>query len=162
MSVLKRIRPTDLSVPRCDRRLFNHLNLEDSYRVQPETRHRPVQIGGNDLSEQSARMIGRGSGTAAQSCVCDGACMASRELVFHCQTTSVRTAPCTSRRMYCPTHCAGWSSPCQPLLRAFSGWMVSTSYVDHCALGEDVLTASCIGSGPANIKRATKGKSRCP
>ena len=27
-------------------------------------------------------------------------------LVFHCRTTSASTAPCTSRGMCCPTHCA--------------------------------------------------------
>ena len=33
------------------------------------------------------------------------------------------TALCTSRRMCCPTHCASCWAPCQPLLRAFSGWI---------------------------------------
>ena len=33
------------------------------------------------------------------------------------------TAPCTSRRMRCPTHCASYGAPCQPLLQAFSGWI---------------------------------------
>ena len=42
-------------------------------------------------------------------------------LIFYCRTTSASTASCTSRRMCCPTHCA----PCQPLLRAFSGWIRS-------------------------------------
>jgi len=46
-------------------------------------------------------------------------------LVFHCRTTSASTAPCTSRRMCCPTHCASYCAPCQPLLRAFSGWIRS-------------------------------------
>ena len=43
-------------------------------------------------------------------------------LVFNRRTTSASTAPCPSRRMCCPAHCAGYCSPCQPLLRAFSGW----------------------------------------
>jgi len=29
------------------------------------------------------------------------------------------TAPRTSRKMCCPTHCASYRAPCQPLLRAF-------------------------------------------
>ena len=33
-------------------------------------------------------------------------------LVFHCRTSS--TTPWTSRRMCCPTHCAGHYAPCQP------------------------------------------------
>ena len=44
-------------------------------------------------------------------------------LVFYCRTTSASTAPCTSRRTCCPTHCASYCAPCQPLLRAFSGWI---------------------------------------
>jgi len=39
-------------------------------------------------------------------------------LVVYCRTTSTSTAPCTSRRMCCPTHCARYCAPCQPLLRA--------------------------------------------
>ena len=46
-------------------------------------------------------------------------------LVFYCRTTSASTAPYTSRRMCCPTHCASYCAPCQPLLRAFSGWIRS-------------------------------------
>jgi len=42
-------------------------------------------------------------------------------LVFCCQTTSASTAPCTSRMMCCPPHCASNGAPCQPLLPAFSG-----------------------------------------
>ena len=32
-----------------------------------------------------------------------------------------KTAPCTSRRMCCPAHCASYCAPCQTLLRSFSG-----------------------------------------
>ena len=39
-----------------------------------------------------------------------------QKLVFCCRTTSASTAPCTSRRMCCPTHCASYCAPCQPLL----------------------------------------------
>jgi hypothetical protein len=46
-------------------------------------------------------------------------------LVCYCRTTSASTAPCTSRRMCCPTHCASHCAPCQPLLRALSGWIRS-------------------------------------
>ena len=46
-------------------------------------------------------------------------------LAFYCLTTSASTAPCTSRRMFCPTHCASYRAPCQPLLRAFPGWIRS-------------------------------------
>ena len=46
--------------------------------------------------------------------------MAER-FVFYCRTTSASTAPCTSRRMCCPTHCAIYCAPSQPLLRACSG-----------------------------------------
>ena len=42
-----------------------------------------------------------------------------------CRTTSASTAPCTTRRMCCPTHCASSCTPCQRLLRAFSGWIRS-------------------------------------
>ena len=31
---------------------------------------------------------------------------APERLVFYCRTTSASTAPCTSRRMCCPTYCA--------------------------------------------------------
>jgi len=48
-----------------------------------------------------------------------------QRLVFYCRTASASTAPCTSRRMCYPTHCANYCAPCQPLLRAFSGWVRS-------------------------------------
>ena len=41
----------------------------------------------------------------------------------NCRTTRASTAPCSSRRMCCPTHCASYCAPFQPLLRAFSGWI---------------------------------------
>ena len=44
-------------------------------------------------------------------------------LVLYCRTTSASTAPCTSRRMCCPTH--SYRAPCYPLLRAFSRWIRS-------------------------------------
>ena len=44
-------------------------------------------------------------------------------LVLYCRTTSASTAPCTSRRMCCLTHCASYCALCQPLLRAFSEWV---------------------------------------
>ena len=44
-------------------------------------------------------------------------------LVFYCRTTGAGTAPCTSRRMCCPTYCASCCTPCQSLLRAFFGWI---------------------------------------
>ena len=47
-------------------------------------------------------------------------------LLFFCRTTSARTAPCTSRRMCCPMHCASCCAPCQPLLREFFGRIRST------------------------------------
>jgi len=46
-------------------------------------------------------------------------------LVFYCRIISASTAPCTSRRMCCSTDCASHCAPCQPLLRAFSGWFRS-------------------------------------
>ena len=49
-----------------------------------------------------------------------------KRLVCYCQTTNVSTAPGTSRRMCCPTHCATYCAPCQPLSRAFSGWIRSS------------------------------------
>ena len=49
----------------------------------------------------------------------------SEKLVFYCRTTSASTAPCTSRRRCCLTHCASDCAPCQPLLRKFSGWIRS-------------------------------------
>ena len=48
-----------------------------------------------------------------------------QKLVSYCRTTSASTAPCTSRRMCCPTHCARYCAPCQPLVRAFAGWIRS-------------------------------------
>jgi len=52
-------------------------------------------------------------------------------LVFYCRTTSASTAPCTSRSMCCPTHCASYCAPCLPLLRAFFGWIRSPSPTTH-------------------------------
>ena len=49
----------------------------------------------------------------------------AERLVFHCRTTSASTAPYTSRMMCCPTHCGNYCASCQPLLRAFSGWIRS-------------------------------------
>ena len=39
-----------------------------------------------------------------------------QRLVFYCRTINASIAPFTSRRMCCPTHCASYCSPCQPLL----------------------------------------------
>jgi len=50
---------------------------------------------------------------------------ALQRLAFYCRTTSASTAPCTSSRMCCPTHCDSYFAPCQPLLRAFSEWIRS-------------------------------------
>ena len=50
-----------------------------------------------------------------------------RNWYFCCRTTSTSTAPCTSRRMSCPTHCASYCAPCQLLLRALAAppvWVV--------------------------------------
>ena len=42
-------------------------------------------------------------------------------MVFYCRSTSASTAPCTSRRMCCPAHCASY---CQKLLTyARSFWL---------------------------------------
>jgi len=49
----------------------------------------------------------------------------SDRFVFYCRTTSASIAPGTSRRTCCPTHCASYCALCQPLLRAFSGWIRS-------------------------------------
>ena len=46
-------------------------------------------------------------------------------LVFHGRTTRASTAPCISSKMRCPTHWATNCAPCQPLLRAFCGWIRS-------------------------------------
>ena len=56
-----------------------------------------------------------------------GQCPKTDRLVFYCRTPSSSTTPCTSRRTCCPacTHCASYCAPCQPLLRAFSGWIRS-------------------------------------
>ena len=50
------------------------------------------------------------------------------KLIFYCRTTSASTAPCTSRRMCCPTHCATYCAPSQPLLRVISGWIRSPPF----------------------------------
>jgi len=60
---------------------------------------------------------------AARRCSLPGA--GRERLVFYCRTTSANTAPCTSRRMCCPAHCARYCAPCQTLLRAFPGWIRS-------------------------------------
>ena len=52
-------------------------------------------------------------------------------MVLYCQTTSASTAPCTSRRMCCPAHCAIYCAPYQPLFRDFFGGFISTSYTSH-------------------------------
>ena len=46
-------------------------------------------------------------------------------LVLYCRTTSASTASCTSKRMCCLTHCAGYCAPCQPLWQACFGWIRS-------------------------------------
>ena len=51
----------------------------------------------------------------------------AERLVFHCQRTSASTAPCTSTRMCCNTHCARYCALCQPLLRSFSGLVKNCS-----------------------------------
>ena len=47
----------------------------------------------------------------------------SKRLVFYCRTTIASTAPCTSRRMCCSTHCACDCAPSQSLFRVFPGWI---------------------------------------
>ena len=49
----------------------------------------------------------------------------AQRLVVYYPTTSASTAPCISRRSCCPTQCASYCAPCQPLRRAFSGWIRS-------------------------------------
>jgi hypothetical protein len=61
--------------------------------------------------------------------------------VFHCRTTSASTAPCTSRRMCCPAHCASYCVPCQPLLPAFSGWIRSPPPTDRATNPERMDSA---------------------
>ena len=41
--------------------------------------------------------------------------------VVYCRAISASTAPCTSRRMCCLTHCASYCASCPPLSRAFTG-----------------------------------------
>jgi len=65
-------------------------------------------------------------------------------LVFHCRRNSASTAPCTSRRMCFPTHCASYCAPCQPLLRAFPGWIREPRRPSHPAQrGEGFSTFRC-------------------
>ena len=45
--------------------------------------------------------------------------------VSFCRPTSASAAPCTSRRMCCPMHCASYCASCPLLLRAFSGFIRS-------------------------------------
>ena len=47
-----------------------------------------------------------------------------RSLIY-CRTASASTAPRTSRSICCPTDCASYCAPCQPLLRAFPDWIRS-------------------------------------
>ena len=67
-------------------------------------------------------------------------------LVFYCRTTSVSTAPCKSRRMFCPTHRASYCAPCQPLLRAFSGWIRSPPPTMRDHVPGNYFTEMCSGS----------------
>jgi hypothetical protein len=48
-----------------------------------------------------------------------------QKLMFYCRRTSARTAPCTSRRMCCPTHCASYCADLASILRMDS---TSTCY----------------------------------
>ena len=57
-------------------------------------------------------------------------------LVCYCRTTSASSAPCTSRRVCGPAHCASYCAPCQPLLRAFSGWIRSPPPTATCRVCE--------------------------
>ena len=41
----------------------------------------------------------------------------------------------TSRRMCCPSRCASYFAPCQPILRAFSGWIRSPPPTATCSVG---------------------------
>ena len=59
----------------------------------------------------------------------------TREIGIFCRTASASTAPCTSRRMCCPTYCASNCAPCRSLLRAFSGWIRVGSGGGHDPLG---------------------------
>ena len=49
--------------------------------------------------------------------------------------------------MCCPTRCAGYCAPCQPLLRAFSGWIQSSPLTEP--LDSFGQTFSCTGCGTA-------------
>ena len=82
-------------------------------------------------------------------------------LVFYCRTTSASTAPCTSRRMCCPTLCASYYAPCQPLLRAFSGWFRSPPPTETHNLTRRRRStrgsreADSLGTGPIRSTRQT-------
>ena len=65
-----------------------------------------------------------------------------KRLVSHCRTTSARSAPCTSRRVCCLTYCASYCAPCQPLLRAFSGWIRSPPLTQNFFFSSSSLLSS--------------------
>ena len=49
----------------------------------------------------------------------NGRCTEPGRLVFYCRTTRASTAPCASKRMCCPTHCASYCAPSAVLASIF-------------------------------------------
>ena len=56
-----------------------------------------------------------------------------QRLIIHCQTTSVSAAHAT--------HCATYCTPCRPLIRAFSGWILTPPPTRRRS--EDTLPRGC-------------------
>ena len=81
--------------------------------------------------------------TAPVVCVC----LPAQRLLFYCRATFATTSPCTFRRMCCPTHCASYCAPCQPLLREFAYWIrspPSTSFHVSCQHRNHSRLKTCV------------------
>ena len=70
-------------------------------------------------------------------------------LVFYCRTASASTALYTSRRMCCPTHCARYCDPCQPLLPALPRGATASRAVAPSTLSRSInsrWSLACLNS----------------
>ena len=85
-----------------------------------------------------------------------------QRLGFYCRTTSASTAPCTSRRMCCPTHCASYCALCQPQIvhdaTAFEAWSKEPSLSSDDLFQETSARYRAVepSSGPIVIPRRAR------
>ena len=79
-----------------------------------------------------------------------------RDWCLYCRTISTSTALCTSITMCCPTHCASYCAPCQPLLRSISGWIrfpPPTPFLFFFILSPPPLPSLLYTGGPDVIRK---------